>query len=1000
MTCGGRKVCRLSTVLSVSKPCTFFLTTEWLWYWKNDEDEWIEYGKGEDAQLRTPLTTEKLETIYQSDPQSEISVRQKEQMSKRNTGREVDERLLFHGTQESLIEAICEQNIDWRVCGVNGTVYGKGSYFARDASYSHQYSQSEDTTHKMFLARVLVGHYTAGNHAFVRPPPKLVGKGFYDSCGVRTDSLSEKMDDLISNHVLQVLCNNQGSLEFQQLNRILRQRLTVDERPLRRALLDNERFRVVDEDPTERALSPAALIIARTALRVCKDPAKCARCDELHLCRYLVCGKCRFGSKCKNSDDLKSAHNSVLLKKENLHFLKDAQLFQLLLQNDPSLLPEICLHYNKGNGEHGSCKFQAKCNSLHICQHYLQDDCKFGDTCKRAHNFDAKAIRILNGKGFNTEDIYTLQKTYKNKFLLTDQTDRSTSKRAEKDKQVKSQPPSSSSVSEVDRNEICLYFMLKRCSFKDKCFRVHHDLPYKWEILDRITWKQFPNEEDVERAYCNPDNNTSFGVLPVDFSLMKCGEKKVRRLSTASSVSRPPHFILTTEWLWYWKNDQGQWIEYGLGEDNKCLTPITSKALENACISEITEIPFSLGGNDYVLSTIGMHQQNQKYKTIREVRRRPRFVSAQDAIRKSKSDASETTNASSEEVPAYWDKAALPSFSYALVELSGSEPDYKGIITSFQRTMPLSTIHSVNRVQNPMLWRVFQWQKEQMKEKNNGKDILEHLLFHGTDKSKIEDICEQNFDWRICGVHGSMYGKGMYQRKKKYKTKQEVRRSPRFVLAQDTKRKLKSDASETSNASSEEVPAYWDKAALPSFSYALVELKLSGSEPDYKHVTTSFQRTMPLSTIHSVNRVQNPMLWRVFQWQKEQMKEKNNGKDILELLLFHGTDKSKIENICEENFDWRICGIHGSQLGKGTYFARDAMYSDKYSTTKSNTYMMFVARVLVGEFTKGCCTFVRPPQKPQNGGFYDSCVDDPSNPTIFVIFEKYQIYPEYVIEYS
>lgn len=47
-------------------------------------------------------------------------------MKERNGGRDVDERLLFHGTRESLIEAICEQNFDWRVCGVNGTLYGKG----------------------------------------------------------------------------------------------------------------------------------------------------------------------------------------------------------------------------------------------------------------------------------------------------------------------------------------------------------------------------------------------------------------------------------------------------------------------------------------------------------------------------------------------------------------------------------------------------------------------------------------------------------------------------------------------------------------------------------------------------------------------------------------------------------------------------------------------------------------------------------------------------------
>lgn len=32
--------------------------------------------------------------------------------------------------------------------------------------------------------------------------------------------------------------------------------------------------------------------------------------------------------------------------------------------------------------------------------------------------------------------------------------------------------------------------------------------------------------------------------------------------------------------------------------------------------------------------------------------------------------------------------------------------------------------------------------------------------------------------------------------------------------------------------------------------------------------------------------------------------------------------------------------------------------------------------------------------------FYDSCVNNSTNPSIFVIFEKQQIYPEYLIEYQ
>jgi poly [ADP-ribose] polymerase 7/11/12/13 len=62
---------------------------------------------------------------------------------------------------------------------------------------------------------------------------------------------------------------------------------------------------------------------------------------------------------------------------------------------------------------------------------------------------------------------------------------------------------------------------------------------------------------------------------------------------------------------------------------------------------------------------------------------------------------------------------------------------------------------------------------------------------------------------------------------------------------------------------------------------------------------------------------------------------------------------------------------------------------------------MFLARVLVGDFIRGSAAFVRPPAKEgQSSAFYDSCVNSMSDPTIFVVFEKHQVYPEYLIQYS
>lgn len=92
--------------------------------------------------------------------------------------------------------------------------------------------------------------------------------------------------------------------------------------------------------------------------------------------------------------------------------------------------------------------------------------------------------------------------------------------------------------------------------------------------------------------------------------------------------------------------------------------------------------------------------------------------------------------------------------------------------------------------------------------------------------------------------------------------------------------------------------------------------------------------------------------------------------------------------------------------GKGAYFAAHAKYSDKYTgppTRVSQKRWMFMARVMVGKYTLGRSEFVRPPpldpSKP-HGDLYDSCVDCNPNPTIHIVFDTDQCYPEYVICYQ
>lgn len=93
----------------------------------------------------------------------------------------INEQQLFHGTDsEEVVRGICVNGFDFRVSGKNGTVYGKGAYFARDASYSNNYTNIRGKKY-MFQAKVLVGRFTKGTADMTRPPPRA-GHVLYDSC--------------------------------------------------------------------------------------------------------------------------------------------------------------------------------------------------------------------------------------------------------------------------------------------------------------------------------------------------------------------------------------------------------------------------------------------------------------------------------------------------------------------------------------------------------------------------------------------------------------------------------------------------------------------------------------------------------------------------------------------------------------------------------------------------------------------------------------------------
>jgi len=82
---------------------------------------------------------------------------------------------LFHGTDEETVPKIMQQGFNRSFCGKNATRFGKGVYFARNASYSSstRFSQpNKDRIQHMFLCRVIIGEYCCGVADAIVPPPR------------------------------------------------------------------------------------------------------------------------------------------------------------------------------------------------------------------------------------------------------------------------------------------------------------------------------------------------------------------------------------------------------------------------------------------------------------------------------------------------------------------------------------------------------------------------------------------------------------------------------------------------------------------------------------------------------------------------------------------------------------------------------------------------------------------------------------------------------------
>ncbi|KAM4873790.1 zinc finger CCCH-type antiviral protein 1-like [Thomomys bottae] len=238
-------------------------------------------------------------------------------------------------------------------------------------------------------------------------------------------------DPTLCSFLSKVLCAHGGRM----LLRDLRGHVELSEAQLRAVLLraGPERFllQAVDARPGGRdaeaeaaaggarggadAPAEACRVVAVTAARLCAryQRGECPACDQLHLCRRHMLGRCPHRdcwSMCTLSHDIHTPVNIQVLKNHGLFGLNEAQLRILLLQNDPGLLPEVCLLYNKGgHPPYGYCNLKEKCTKFHVCKNFVRGKCTL-QTCKRSHQLiHAATLQWLEDQGLSVSSVVNFQ---------------------------------------------------------------------------------------------------------------------------------------------------------------------------------------------------------------------------------------------------------------------------------------------------------------------------------------------------------------------------------------------------------------------------------------------------------------------------------------------------------------------------------------------------------------------------------------------------------------
>ena len=433
-------------------------------------------------------------------------------------------------------------------------------------------------------------------------------------------------------------------------------------------------------------------------------------------------------------------------------------------------------------------------------------------------------------------------------------------------------------------------------------------------------------------------------------------------LATLSQSSQSVH--------WEYRDDHRHWSPY---------KPHESQAIEEM-YKDKTPGELTIGGNIYTFDFIQMYQINTRTRYKRQIQR---VKAANSAF------ATEKESATEQDQEVYM--ATTDSAKDKEQKDDHQSKDSEALIITLRG--PFDALHQA---------------KAELQEKLKSLFISQTIPFPpiATLENKLTLLVqEHNVTWSL--EKSCSGGKRNKKRRKLFKLNIEGLASEVTCVVMAIQEEILTYQIESESDGTVEYPEEWDE--MGDLTTKIVPLKPSTDE--WRKVSQKFQRTMPLTRIVEITRIQNKWLWERYVFQRKRLNKKNDGK-INELELFHGTrtNDPKLIYENEDGFDMRYS--NSGMWGQANYFAERASYSDSYAHRSYDGYReMFFAKVLTGDSfdCSSDSSLRKPPFKSTGstgGGLqfaqaqYDTVTGYTNGSQVYMTYDNEKAYPAYLIKYQ